>query len=86
VRSRLAPGGRFIFTVPHHFCLYPPWKSRFTSTKGRDYFAGVDVSYEGYIWRDASRSREYSTDFADYFNGLAAAGFKTLPKKSLNLR
>ena len=85
VRSRLAPGGRFIFTVPHPFLPYirPQEKPVYFDSKGRDYFAGVDDSYEGYIWRRDGKPIPVSymhKTFADYFNALAAAGFQTLPK------
>jgi cyclopropane fatty-acyl-phospholipid synthase-like methyltransferase len=86
VRSRLAPGGRFIFTVPHPFLPYirrPQEKPVYFDSKGRDYFAGVDQSYEGYIWRRDGKPVPVSymhKTFADYFNTLAAAGFQTLPK------
>lgn len=85
VRSRLAPGGRFIFTVPHPFLPYirPQEKPVYFDSKGRDYFAGVDKSYEGYIWRRDGKPVPVSymhKTFADYFNALAAADFQTLPK------
>jgi len=86
VRSRLAPGGRFIFTVPHPFLPYIPRaqeKPVYFDSKGRDYFAGVDTSYEGYIWRRDSKAVPVSymhKTFAGYFDALAAAGFRTLPK------
>jgi SAM-dependent methyltransferase len=85
VRSRLAAGGRFIFTVPHPFLPYirPLEKPVYFDSKGRDYFAGVDESYEGYIWRRDGNAVPVSymhKTFADYFNALAAAGFQTLPK------
>ena len=86
VRSRLAPGGRFIFTVPHPFLPYirrPQEKPVYFDSKGRDYFAGVDEPYEGYIWRRDGEPVPVSymhKTFADYFNALAAAGFRTLPK------
>jgi cyclopropane fatty-acyl-phospholipid synthase-like methyltransferase len=85
VRSRLAPGGRFVFTVPHPFLPYirPQEKPVYFDSKGRDYFAGVDESYEGYIWRRDGKAVPVSymhKTFADYFNALAAAGFQTLPK------
>ncbi len=85
VRARLAPGGRFIFTVPHPFLPYlrPQEKPVYFDSKGRDYFAGVDESYEGYIWRRDGKAVPVSymhKTFADYFNALAAAGFQTLPK------
>ena len=85
VRSRLAAGGRFIFTVPHPFLPYirPREKPVYFDHKGRDYFAGVDESYEGYIWRRDGKAVPVSymhKTFADYFTALAAAGFQTLPK------
>jgi SAM-dependent methyltransferase len=86
VRSRLAPGGRFIFTVPHPFLpsiRRPQEKPVYFDSKGRDYFAGVDESYEGYIWRRDSKVVPVSymhKTFAGYFNALAAAGFQTLSK------
>jgi SAM-dependent methyltransferase len=86
VRSHLAPGGRFIFTVPHPFLPYirrPQEKPVYFDSKGRDYFAGVDESYEGHIWRRDGKPVPVSymhKTFADYFTALAAAGFRTLPK------
>jgi SAM-dependent methyltransferase len=86
VRSRLAPGGRFIFTVPHPFLPHirrPQEKPVYFDSKGRGYFAGVDESYEGYIWRRDGKAVPVSymhKTFADYFSALAAAGFQTLPK------
>jgi SAM-dependent methyltransferase len=85
VRSLLAPGGRFIFTVPHPFLPYirPLEKPVYYDHKGRDYFSGVDESYEGYIWKLDGEVVPVSymhKTFADYFNALAAAGFQTLPK------
>ena len=85
VRSRLAAGGRFVFTVPHPSLPYmrPREKPVYFDSKGRDYFAGVDQSYEGYIWRRDGKAVPVSymhKTFADYFNALAAAGFQTLPR------
>lgn len=85
VRSRLAPGGRFVFTVPHPSLPYirPLEKPVYFDPRGRDYFAGVDTSYEGYIWRRDGRAVPVSymhKTFADYFDALAAAGFRTLPR------
>jgi SAM-dependent methyltransferase len=85
VHSRLAPGGRFIFTVPHPSLPYirPLEKPVYFDSKGRDYFAGVDESYEGYIWRRDGKAVPVSymhKTFADYFDALAAAGFQSLPK------
>ena len=85
VHARLAPGGRFIFTVPHPSLPYirPLQKPVYFDSKGRDYFAGVDESFEGYIWRRDGKAVPVSymhKTFADYFNALDAAGFQTLPK------
>jgi SAM-dependent methyltransferase len=85
VRSRLAPGGRFIFTVPHPFVPYVRGHEKpvYFDPKGRDYFAGVDESYQGYIWRRDGNAVPVSymhKTFADYFDALAIAGFRTLPK------
>ena len=85
VRSRLAPGGRFIFTVPHPFLPYarPLQKPVYFDAGGRDYFAGVDQSYRGYIWKRDGKAVPVSymhKTFADYFSCLAAAGFESLPK------
>ncbi len=85
VHARLAAGGRFIFTVPHPALPYirPPEKPVYFDSRGRDYFAGIDESYEGYIWRRDGKAVPVSymhKTFADYFNALAAAGFETLPK------
>src|ERR1700739_1475617 len=73
VRSRLAPAGRFIFTVPHPFLPYIRAREKpvYFDSKGRDYFAGVDEPYEGYIWRRDSKAVPVSyihKTFADYFN------------------
>ena len=84
-RSLLAPGGRFVFTVPHPCFPYmrapaPPF---YFDTGGRDYFGGVDVTYEGAIWRRDGASvpvRCVHKTFADYLAALAEAGFTTMPR------
>jgi SAM-dependent methyltransferase len=86
VRLRLAPGGRFIFTAPHPFLPYVPraqGRPVYFDSKGRDYFAGVDASYAGYIWRRDGKAVPVSymhKTLADYFDALTAAGFQSLPK------
>jgi len=85
VRARLAPGGRFVFTVPHPCFPYmrapsPPF---FFETEGWNYFAGVDRTYEGRIWRRDGAAlpvRCVHKTFSDYFAALAEAGFSALPK------
>ncbi len=97
-RARQAAGGapcpmtfesgnatNFIFTVPHPFLpnIRPLKQPVYFDSKGRDYFAGVDESYEGYIWRRDGKAVPVSymhKTFADYLNALGAAGFQTLPK------
>ena len=63
--------------------LGSPQKPVYFDSKGRNCFAGVDESYEGYIWRrdgeDVPVSYMHKT-FADYFNALAAAGSEHSPK------
>ena len=84
-RGRLSPGGRFVFTVPHPCFPYmreaaPPF---FFATEGKSYFAGVDSTYEGKIWRRDGEGvpvRCVHKTFADYFTALAEAGFTGLPK------
>lgn len=85
VRQRLAPGGRFLFTVPHP--CFPYMRSAaapfFFDTEGRDYFAGVDTTYEGRIWRRDGEGvpvRCVHKTFGDYFTALAEAGFTGLPE------
>jgi len=85
VRARLAPGGRFIFAVPHPLLPYlcPQQAPVYFDPKGLDYFAGVDEAFEGYIWRRDNTAVPVSymhKTFADYFDALAAAGFQSLPK------
>ncbi len=66
--------------LPYIRPLQPPV---YFDSKGRDYFAGVDQPYEGYIWRRDGKAVPVSymhKTFADYFNALDAAGFQTLPK------
>jgi SAM-dependent methyltransferase len=84
-RERLAPGGRFVFTVPHPCFPYmrPAAAPFFFDTEGKSYFAGVDTTYEGKIWRRDGEGvpvRCVHKTFADYFTALAAAGFTALPK------
>jgi len=85
VRSLLAPGGRFVFTVPHPCFPYmgPPVAPFFFATEGMNYFAGVDHTYEGKIWRRDGIPvpvRCVHKTFSDYFGALAASGFTLLPR------
>lgn len=85
VRRALAPGGRFVFTVPHPCFPYlrPPAEPFYFDTDGAGYFAGVDHTFEGRIWRRdgvAVPVRCVHKTFGDYFTALADAGFDRLPK------
>ena len=84
-RNRLAPGGIFVFTVPHPCFPYmrAPAAPFFFRTEGRSYFDGVDATYEGRIWRRDGTEvpvRCVHKTFVDYFSLLAEAGWNTLPK------
>ncbi len=85
VRSRLAAAGRFVFAVPHPCFPYmrPAERPLYFDPAGNGYFAGVDVTYEGQIWRRDGHAvpvRCVHKTFTDYFGALAAAGFRSLPK------
>ena len=84
-RARLAPGGTFVFTVPHPCFPYmrAPAAPFYFDTEGRSYFDGVDHTYEGRIWRRDGVGvpvRCVHKTFADYFAALAEAGFTALPQ------
>jgi SAM-dependent methyltransferase len=86
-RNLLAPGGRFVFTVPHPCFPYmrAPGPPFFFETEGRNYFAGADETYEGRIWRRDGKDvavRCVHKTLADYFDALAQAGWSSLPKVS----
>lgn len=102
VRTKVAPGGRFVFTVPHPCFPYMrqvPTASEiprelagnlpliqrpfYFDTGGLDYFAGVDRTYEGQIWRRdgvAVPVRCVHKTWADYFEALDRVGFTRTPK------
>jgi len=85
VRGALAPGGRFVFTVPHPCFPYLRQAAEpfYFDTGGADYFAGIDRTFEGRIWRRdglAVPVRCVHKTFGDYFTALADAGFDRLPK------
>jgi SAM-dependent methyltransferase len=84
VRRWLAPGGRFVFTVPHPSLPFireeaPPF---FFESAGIGYFTGKDRTLEGSIWRrDGVRVpvRCIHKPFEVYFEALKAAGWQSLP-------
>jgi SAM-dependent methyltransferase len=84
-RAGLAPGGVFVFTVPHPCFPYmrAPAAPFFFETQGHSYFAGADVTFEGRIWRrDGTHVpvRCVHKTIGDYFDLLAEAGWRSLPK------
>lgn len=84
VRTMLAPGGRFVFTVPHPCLAYmrehaPPF---YFDAEEASYKDGADQTFEGRIWRrdgtDVAVRCVHKT-FSDYFVALRDAGFCGLP-------
>lgn len=83
-RQRLGAGGRFVFTVPHPCLPYmrPATPPFFFETRGLDYFAAVDETLEGRIWRRDGADvpvRCVHKTLADYFTALCEAGFERIP-------
>ncbi len=84
-RERLAPGGRFVFTVPHPCFPYmrAPAEPFFFETLGEDYFSAVDQTFEGKIWSvegDQASVRCVHKTVADYFDAIRAAGWSAIPR------
>lgn len=81
----LKPGGRFIYTVPHPSLPFLRAKEEpFYFDRGaHGYFSGRNILFEGRIWRrdgvDVPVRCVHKT-FADYFDGMRAAGFAAMPK------
>ena len=91
VRESLAPGGRFLFTVPHPALAFwqrepqPPFFFDTAAAEARGeplkYFE-PDVSHEGKIHKTdgtALNVRLFHKTFANIMGALADAGFGTLP-------
>lgn len=86
VRRHLAPGGRFIFTVPHPAFPFlgraaePPF---YFDPNGLDYFSATDQQLEGRIWRRDGESvpvRCVHKPMGVYFDALQRAGFANSPR------
>lgn len=80
----LAPGGRFLFAVPHPAFPYmrQPGPPFYFHVGGEGYFSGRDHLFAGRIWkRDGTclDVRLCHKTLADYFEALGAAGFTTMP-------
>lgn len=81
----LAPGGRFVFAVPHPSLpfLRPEEEPFYFSRGEHGYFSGRDALFEGKIWRrdgEAVRVRCVHKTLDDYFAALGAAGFGRMPE------
>ena len=85
VRFWLAPGGRFVFTVPHPSLPFmreeaPPF---FFRRDGAGYFSGTDRTLEGSIWRRdgvAVPVRCVHKPLEIYFETLREAGWNGMPR------
>jgi len=87
VRSWLAPGGRFVFTVPHPSLPFmrseePPF---FFRREGAGYFSAKDRTLEGAIWRRDRVSvpvRCVHKPLEVYFEALRSTGWTRMPEVS----
>ena len=80
----LKEGGTFLFTVPHPSLPFMRSNDHpfFFDQEDFDYFSGRDASFSGKIWkRDGVALPVVARHkvLADYFDGLTAAGFRSLP-------
>jgi SAM-dependent methyltransferase len=83
-RRVLAPGGRFVFAVPHPSLPFmreqaPPF---FFDTQGLGYFSGRNVKHEGEIGcvdGTALPVQMVHKPLEDFFDALSSAGFGRLP-------
>ena len=86
VHRHLAPGGSFLFTVPHPsfpFLNRPASPPFFFETNGLDYYSARDQQLEGKIWRRDGVSvpvRCVHKPMEEYFKALELAGFKGSPR------
>ena len=84
VREKLAPGGRFVFTVPHPCLPFMRAKAEpfYFDPGTSNYFGGTDQTFEGEIWNRGEGPvpvRCVHKTFGDYFHSLRASGFSALP-------
>ena len=86
VRSHLAPGGRFIFTIPHPsfpFVERPEKYPFYFESSGFDYFSGSDKRLAGAIWKrtgDRLPVECVHKPWQTYFQTLKKAGFSNAPE------
>lgn len=84
VRRWLAPGGRFVFTVPHPSLPFTRGEEPPFFFRGADigYFNGKDQTLEGLIWRRDGVSvpvRCVHKPLEVYFQALRTAGWQQMP-------
>lgn len=84
VRRVLAPGGRFVFAVPHPSLpfLRKPEPPFFFEVGSAGYFSGRNTLFPGRIWKRDGTHLDVQMchkTVEDYFDALRAAGFANLP-------
>jgi len=84
VHRMLAPGGHFVFAVPHPaFAFMRAAAAPFYFDVGRaGYFSARDTSFPGRIWKRDGSALDVQLvhkTLQDYFDGLRAAGFVAMP-------
>jgi ubiquinone/menaquinone biosynthesis C-methylase UbiE len=80
----LAPGGRFVFAVPHPAL---PWLRKasppfYFEVDSRGYFEARNTRFAGKIWKRDGTQLDVQLvhkTLEDYFGALQAAGFATMP-------
>ena len=84
-RAHLAAGGRFVCVVPHPCFPFmrEPASPLYVEPGPYDYFSGVDVWFEGRLWRRDGAMvpvRCVHKTFGDYFEAFADAGWPRVSK------
>ena len=84
VHRMLAPGGQFVFAVPHPaFAFMRAAAPPFYFDVGRaGYFSARDTSFPGRIWKRDGSALDVQLvhkTLQDYFDGLRTAGFVAMP-------